>query len=106
MRYSTAPRPVGATLFPYTTLFRSVTREGALARITARIGNAGAVPVGPGVKVALYEGTPGNGKTALAVVSTTQERSEEHTSELQSRLHIVCRRLPEKKHRNPHGCST
>src|SRR2546429_7549374 len=72
-------RPPRSTLFPYTTLFRSLT----LSDITAD----------PRLR---------NGLTALAqaasLVATPQiRRSEEHTSELQSRLHLVCRLLLEKK---------
>src|SRR3989442_1919744 len=64
-------RPPRSTLFPYTTLFRSRTDSiGATEQVTE-------VPV------------PG----AVAIVS----RSEEHTSELQSRPHLVCRLLLEKK---------
>src|SRR4030042_3061976 len=62
-------RPPRSTLFPYTTLFRSGPAP-STAVITA------------------LSGTAGEGKTAL--------RSEEHTSELQSRLHLVCRLLLEK----------
>src|ERR1041385_656084 len=64
-------RPPRSTLFPYTTLFRSM---GRTVREAARI-----------VHAAFYQG-PSN-------------RSEEHTSELQSRLHLVCRLLLEKKRR-------
>src|SRR5205809_2244532 len=67
------PRPPRSPLFPYTTLFRSLD-SGSLAR-TAR---------------ALVA-------THVAIVPTLVVRSEEHTSELQSRLHLVCRLLLEKK---------
>src|SRR2546429_9872773 len=75
-------RPPRSTLFPYTTLFRSGEESGAQTRrcpieLTA----------GPGIVV---EGGPGVGHEL-------QGRSEEHTSELQSRLHLVCRLLLEKK---------
>src|SRR2546429_6512147 len=63
-------RPPRSTLFPYTTLFRSVTQPAPLT-----VQNGVAKP-----------GLPKTGK-----------RSEEHTSELQSRLHLVCRLLLEKK---------
>src|SRR5256884_5422932 len=66
-------RPPRSTLFPYTTLFRSQ-RNGPLPRK---------------VKVVV---DCGNGVSSLIAV-----RSEEHTSELQSRLHLVCRLLLEKK---------
>src|SRR5215813_15028055 len=64
-------RPPRSTLFPYTTLFRS------FAEIVAP---------GTGTPVAPHE---------------QGERSEEHTSELQSRPHLVCRLLLEKKKQNP-----
>src|SRR5437660_6375033 len=72
-------RPPRSTLFPYTTLFRSRDRhERALALDELRVAQAEEQVVGAG----LHE--PG-------------ERSEEHTSELQSRGHLVCRLLLEKK---------
>src|SRR2546429_6689389 len=66
-------RPPRSTLFPYTTLFRSAVR-------------------------------PNNGRmnrpsTPLPQPAQAQQRSEEHTSELQSRLHLVCRLLLEKKNK-------
>src|SRR5712675_969197 len=67
-------RPPRSTLFPYTTLFRSPPR---------------------GLEIT------GEGQLHLALVLPSelqrQQRSEEHTSELQSRLHLVCRLLLEKK---------
>src|SRR2546422_6357439 len=73
-------RPPRSTLFPYTTLFRS--------REQPRVGN-GAAAGGPRVLGA----HPRSDSRAL------HPRSEEHTSELQSRLHLVCRLLLEKKKR-------
>src|SRR5205809_5604037 len=67
--------PPTSTLFPYTTLFRSRIGEPLTDRRTRRTGGADAVK---------------------------HFRSEEHTSELQSRLHLVCRLLLEKK--NTHNC--
>src|SRR5256884_3993483 len=82
-------RPPRSTLFPYTTLFRSSAggeRKVRLARgekrNKKRMSTVGAV----------FTQKP-NIRTPEAVV----ERSEEHTSELQSRLHLVCRLLLEKK---------
>src|SRR2546422_3136628 len=69
-------RPPRSTLFPYTTLFRSRRRRPARA---SRRGGAGAA----------LRGAAQQGGAA--------PRSEEHTSELQSRLHLVCRLLLEKK---------
>src|SRR3989449_7196392 len=71
-------RPPRSTLFPYTTLFRSVSAPSPWP------GSAGAGTVG---RLA-----PGRNSMAT--------RSEEHTSELQSRLHLVCRLLLEKKKKN------
>src|SRR2546429_6907639 len=68
-------RPPRSTLFPYTTLFRSV-----LLDLAHQNGFKGIVALG--------------GSEALALARL---RSEEHTSELQSRLHLVCRLLLEKK---------
>src|SRR2546422_8443802 len=69
-------RPPRSTLFPYTTLFRSASLRSAISRIN----------------------------TAFLMKSSTKtdifDRSEEHTSELQSRLHLVCRLLLEKKKKN------
>src|SRR3989442_3507337 len=71
-------RPPRSTLFPYTTLFRSV--KGAMVYPVAVIGIAAIV-----ITVILWKVIP------------MAARSEEHTSELQSRPHLVCRLLLEKK---------
>src|SRR2546429_6658603 len=79
-------RPPRSTLFPYTTLFRS--RERHDVRALPGEGRAG--PQAGERCVFRRRGPPGRrGRGGL--------RSEEHTSELQSRLHIVCRLLLEKK---------
>src|SRR2546422_5144272 len=92
-------RPPRSTLFPYTTLFRSQTGAFAnllveafgLQYITNRSGQT-ALP-DEGIKDR-FAGRffPDNGRFTLV-----GDRSEEHTSELQSRLHLVCRLLLEKK---------
>src|SRR5437899_9653524 len=74
-------RPPRSTLFPYTTLFRSVV--GQYEFITG---------------VATGEVSPSNPQNA--VITDIQLRSEEHTSELQSLRHLVCRLLLEKKKKN------
>src|SRR2546422_5914087 len=74
-------RPPRSTLFPYTTLFRSP-RRGALVHRR----------LGPPVRVVAGEQFIDRQRVRLAL-----GRSEEHTSELQSRLHLVCRLLLEKK---------
>src|SRR3712207_8825766 len=86
-------RPPRSTLFPYTTLFRSRRHQGDLAG-PARVGQA----VG-GVGVRQREGV-GDDHLGVEVPDgqAGQElRSEEHTSELQSRQYYLCRLLLEKK---------
>src|SRR3712207_8473512 len=90
-------RPPRSTLFPYTTLFRSV----SVTRI-----------VGPDVvdrfnifPSARIQGNPAPGYSSGQAIAAMQQvvaetRSEEHTSELQSRQYLVCRLLLEKKKKN------
>src|SRR5689334_23628362 len=79
-------RPPTSTLFPYTTLFRSSLRD----RHRERAEVLGADE--PVVGARLLRGQP------YVVDSRDQiDRSEEHTSELQSQFHLVCRLLLEKK---------
>src|SRR2546422_7277811 len=73
-------RPPRSTLFPYTTLFRSGHEDLAIRTERRR----GALLQRPGVPARFHRVRPFG-------------RSEEHTSELQSRLHLVCRLLLEKK---------
>src|SRR5438309_6038244 len=76
-------RPPRSTLFPYTTLFRSRYRGARHRRGSDRRG-----------------GTRGGGELAGRQSERDQcPRSEEHTSELQSQFHLVCRLLLEKKKR-------
>src|SRR3712207_8467911 len=78
-------RPPRSTLFPYTTLFRSAGVVGGGCQVR-RAHLAPAVGVGaPAVRV------------ASGVLRLGLDRSEEHTSELQSRQYLVCRLLLEKK---------
>src|SRR5689334_23768400 len=87
-------RPPRSTLFPYTTLFRSLRGRPATATVD-RAGRAS--------PMCLAYTSFMRGKSAMSlrytVVFTTcpQSRSEEHTSELQSQFHLVCRLLLEKK---------
>src|SRR5438309_8563142 len=82
-------RPPRSTLFPYTTLFRSQK----------------VIPVALGKQDILVKSKTGSGKTAsfatplceLVDWEENKPRSEEHTSELQSQFHLVCRLLLEKK---------
>src|SRR5439155_26597888 len=80
-------RPPTSTLFPYTTLFRSHAASAQVCRACASSSllDVGDVPFRSVVR------KDGNG--------TSPTRSEEHTSELQSRGHLVCRLLLEKKNR-------
>src|SRR2546422_2148993 len=81
-------RPPRSTLFPYTTLFRShrpLRRRGSRRRRRSDEGPR-QVPVALGLQIT--------------------GRSEEHTSELQSRLHLVCRLLLEKKKKPTKSCLT
>src|SRR3712207_7432117 len=87
-------RPPRSTLFPYTTLFRS--DGGRWAQDRARLllpCGGGAFPPGPagGGRVRRGRDLEGRCRTLETV------RSEEHTSELQSRQYLVCRLLLEKK---------
>src|SRR5258705_9208872 len=91
-------RPPRSTLFPYTTLFRSASASGAAASIRGfrevRLGTADSGRSSP-LTVAVDK----TGRTASRPrpTRTLQTRSEEHTSELQSLRHLVCRLLLEKK---------
>src|SRR3712207_8928988 len=87
-------RPPRSTLFPYTTLFRSV-------REVQDYDND--VPVG---HVTGFKPEAGTAlKRGEELVVYVSRRSEEHTSELQSRQYLVCRLLLEKKKINPHHCA-
>src|SRR2546429_6144316 len=83
-------RPPRSTLFPYTTLFRSENTLQQEARQDRR-------------RAGLVHCVPSPAMSASAFFSRC--RSEEHTSELQSRLHLVCRLLLEKKQSTPPGHS-
>src|SRR2546422_8161380 len=83
-------RPPRSTLFPYTTLFRSL--EGA--REPGRQHRRAADAQG---RLRRRRSGESVGKPAARDQGAARRRSEEHTSELQSRLHLVCRLLLEKK---------
>src|SRR5258708_28222799 len=87
-------RPPRSTLFPYTTLFRSNDVVIAQATATALFGHED--PIGKQVEIKIGEW---KAVTVSAVLQDAPEnsRSEEHTSELQSPDHLVCRLLLEKK---------
>src|SRR3712207_8662923 len=80
-------RPPRSTLFPYTTLFRSEVVDAQVAVVGARASQPG----GDAERLAPAGREPTGGSRRPV------ERSEEHTSELQSRQYLVCRLLLEKK---------
>src|SRR2546422_8437565 len=95
-------RPPRSTLFPYTTLFRSLRDLGELwfDEPALRFRYQGTI-VFRGRKMSKSRGnieTP-DANVERYGADTLRLRSEEHTSELQSRLHLVCRLLLEKKKR-------
>src|SRR5258707_9359087 len=94
-------RPPRSTLFPYTTLFRS--------ELAAACASAGITFVGPSAEVLKLTGNKSRAIAAargaglpvlMSSAPSSPPRSEEHTSELQSRQYLVCRLLLEKKKKN------
>src|SRR2546427_7814312 len=86
-------RPPRSTLFPYTTLFRSLVNSGDTQTSLSDTGSSLSIPLcGP---------QSGSLQFALTLHNDAQathfDRSEEHTSELQSQSNLVCRLLLEKK---------
>src|SRR5690348_18131626 len=93
----TVPPPPRATLFPYTTLFRSLGMYVALLTVAWLHGGPAAFILAAAISlcllgVVIYFG--------LVRDVLRGPRSEEHTSELQSPVHLVCRLLLEKKKKN------
>src|SRR2546422_4693704 len=84
-------RPPRSTLFPYTTLFRSLAATATTPPSSGRDPNALGVRSGRRCSTSMLS------SAASPRRQTPVVRSEEHTSELQSRLHLVCRLLLEKK---------
>src|SRR3712207_7532408 len=91
-------RPPRSTLFPYTTLFRSLARPGSACE-----GPHDGRHAREGTAMGLLDKITGRAKQAAgdlagdASLRREGRRSEEHTSELQSRQYLVCRLLLEKK---------
>src|SRR3989442_11476952 len=85
-------RPPRSTLFPYTTLFRSDRTDQLRRELPVRV-----VPPRLGGHVDAGDLQLPHGVAPAHVELTGEVRSEEHTSELQSRPHLVCRLLLEKK---------
>src|SRR2546422_3090299 len=90
-------RPPRSTLFPYTTLFRSFRKEPALPQQRKQPCLVGGQMRRHGLK-SVRDRRQGAGPRHHRRKNV---RSEEHTSELQSRLHLVCRLLLEKKKKKP-----
>src|SRR3712207_8857690 len=93
-------RPPRSTLFPYTTLFRSLFADAL--RANPRLHLVAVVPRHPDVdgRFALPPNLVGRAE-AISLCRKAGGRSEEHTSELQSRQYLVCRLLLEKKNNFP-----
>src|SRR5256885_9926544 len=89
-------RPPRSTLFPYTTLFRSLSKV-ARTKTVAVLVNHPSVPSVTHVSTLLGEAA---GLQAIEFFRAELPRSEEHTSELQSPCNLVCRLLLEKKNLN------
>src|SRR3712207_7979340 len=81
-------RPPRSTLFPYTTLFRSVGH--------GKVASFGRGPVVAGTSCA-WQSRTWSRRASCRRLPRCERRSEEHTSELQSRQYLVCRLLLEKK---------
>src|SRR2546427_8793470 len=86
-------RPPRSTLFPYTTLFRSIEPARDLAALPYSSGTTG-FPKGV---MLTHRNLVANLVQTDAVHHVAEQRSEEHTSELQSQSNLVCRLLLEKK---------
>src|SRR3712207_8971969 len=95
-------RPPRSTLFPYTTLFRScsigLTQEGHQSEAYIEVQQPDEV-VNRSIILAKEEMKQPKTKATIGILS----RSEEHTSELQSRQYLVCRLLLEKKKKYTHN---
>src|SRR3712207_7066204 len=95
-------RPPRSTLFPYTTLFRSSrTRAGYAGTLTSATSRH--TPVSRSY-ACLYRGDTTTARSPRLPTMPRESRSEEHTSELQSRQYLVCRLLLEKKKKNIIHC--
>src|SRR2546429_4927363 len=91
-------RPPRSTLFPYTTLFRSCRILTVLTFVTHEFSFPAVRGTACAAIVRRFPDVVGKPFQSSSLLK--QKRSEEHTSELQSRLHLVCRLLLEKKKNN------
>src|SRR2546430_4392295 len=91
-------RPPRSTLFPYTTLFRSIFNDHALRVATHQLGGGAAELIGQQEGGFLMTKIRDDDLTKGTLIPAEGDgRSEEHTSELQSQSNLVCRLLLEKK---------
>src|SRR5690348_17968981 len=99
-------RPPSSTLFPYTTLFRSALMRPRLPGEWLAISQELVYParMSSAVRIApsILSADMGHLAREIAEVEAAGARSEEHTSELQSPVHLVCRLLLEKKKHTNH----
>src|SRR5688572_30992694 len=97
------PRPPCSTLFPYTTLFRSY-MTGGIVVVLGKTGRNFAAGMSGGIAYVLDEDGSFESRCNMSMVELEPvvERSEEHTSELQSQSNLVCRLLLEKKKKTHH----
>src|SRR5258707_8233884 len=96
-------RPPRSTLFPYTTLFRSLEKILRAAGLQLKV-SVQVVEPGGGNDAEVLADVDGRDKEIL-LERSAEVRSEEHTSELQSRQYLVCRLLLEKKKQRRHACA-
>src|SRR5687768_18097205 len=89
--------PPRSTLFPYTTLFRSLRSDHDEGHERSTVHEPHRMLTSEGTRSDWSCRRASAGWRARAFCETWPPRSEEHTSELQSRLHLVCRLLLEKK---------
>src|SRR5689334_23602297 len=92
-------RPPRSTLFPYTTLFRSLGCPASSSVGGGEDGVSSNVVLPPRGEDVVDSAAGGRAVGRHCRCRTAVERSEEHTSELQSQFHLVCRLLLEKKKR-------
>src|SRR3712207_7301895 len=99
-------RPPRSTLFPYTTLFRSRLASFARERLGEEPRDAVCACYSPSLQLAVLglAAGPVAGPVLDVGCGWDATRSEEHTSELQSRQYLVCRLLLEKKHKTQRFC--
>src|SRR3712207_8960108 len=99
-------RPPRSTLFPYTTLFRSGPRRVPALGVTSADTTTDINGTTETLHLMAYDvaGTQLYDQTYTVQAPADSERSEEHTSELQSRQYLVCRLLLEKKKKQLRQC--